>query len=85
MLRNSTPAVRRSPGMATIWSGSAMADQHNLKDPTYWRSRAKEARAEADQMLDQRTKRALLAIADNYDELAERAEAMVNSRKPPTQ
>jgi hypothetical protein len=34
-------------------------------------------------VLDQRTKRALLAIAENYDELAERTEAVINSKKLP--
>jgi hypothetical protein len=34
-------------------------------------------------VLDQRTKRALLVIGENYDELAEPTEAVINSKKPP--
>jgi hypothetical protein len=61
-----------------------MVNQRDIKDPKYWRARAKQARAEADQMLDPKVKQALLGIAENYDQLAERAEAMVRSTKPPT-
>ena len=46
-----------------------------LGDPEYWRSRAEEARAQADQMRDPDAKRTLLNIAKNYDQLAEQAEA----------
>jgi hypothetical protein len=61
-----------------------MVDQRDVKDPKYWRARAKEARTQADQMPDAKARRALLGIAENYDQLAERAEAMVRSSKPPT-
>ena len=43
----------------------------DLKTPDYWRARAKDARAEADQMGDAKTKKALLRIAQTYDELAD--------------
>jgi hypothetical protein len=40
----------------------------------YWRERAEESRAQAEQMRDPTAKRTLLAIAQNYDQLAEQAE-----------
>jgi hypothetical protein len=61
-----------------------MVDQRDIKDPTYWRARAEEARAQAGKMRDPKTKKALLGIAENYDQLAERAEAIIKSGKPPT-
>jgi hypothetical protein len=43
----------------------------------YWRDRAEEARAQADQMRDPSARRTLLDIADeNYGQLAQQAEAM---------
>jgi hypothetical protein len=50
-----------------------------LADPDYWRSRAEEARTQADQMRDPTAQRTLLGIAANYDQLAEQAEAHVRS------
>jgi hypothetical protein len=38
-------------------------------DPEHWRSRAKEARAIADQMTDADSRSAMLRIADDYDRL----------------
>jgi hypothetical protein len=60
-----------------------MVDQRDIKNPEYWRARVGEARAQADQMRDPRAKRALLGIAENYDQLAERTEAMIRRSKPP--
>ena len=40
----------------------------------YWCERAEEARAQASEMRDPTAKRTLLAIAENYDQLAEQAE-----------
>jgi hypothetical protein len=45
----------------------------------YWRERAEEARAHASQMRDPSAKRTLLEVADNYDQLAEQAEAIRKS------
>jgi hypothetical protein len=47
----------------------------NVKnDPEYWRNRAEEARAIAVQMTDAHTKATMLAIAQDYEKLAKRAE-----------
>jgi hypothetical protein len=46
----------------------------------YWRERAQKARAQANDMGDPRASCALLAIAENYDQLAEQAEAIRKSR-----
>ncbi len=44
-------------------------------DPQYWRDRAKEARAQADQTKeDRRSKQRMLGIADFYERLADRIE-----------
>jgi hypothetical protein len=61
-----------------------VVDPRNIKSIKCGRARAEEARAQADKMNDPRTKRALLNIAENYDQLAARAEAIVRSTEPPT-
>ena len=43
-------------------------------DPNRWRNRAEEARAIAVQMMDPHTKAVMLAIAQDYEKLAVRAE-----------
>lgn len=43
--------------------------------PEHWRQRAAEARSMADGIHDSETKRAMLAIAENYERIAKRAEA----------
>jgi hypothetical protein len=44
------------------------------KDPGYWRNRAEEVRAIAAQMTDAHNKLIMLAIAQDYEKLAVRAE-----------
>jgi hypothetical protein len=51
--------------------------------PDYWRARAQEARAEAEQMRDPTVRRRLVDIAENYDQLATQAEARLKSGLPP--
>jgi hypothetical protein len=45
-----------------------------MNNPTHWRNRAEEARANAHQMSDPESKRMMLDIAAGYERLAERAE-----------
>jgi hypothetical protein len=52
-----------------------------LDDSEHWRKRAEEARAIAVQMTDPHTKATMLAIAQDYDKLAVRAEQ--RAAKPP--
>jgi hypothetical protein len=48
-----------------------------VNDPDHWSGRAEEARTLADAMSDQVSKRMMLKIADDYEELAKRAEVRV--------
>ena len=45
-----------------------------INDPKHWRDRAEEARAVAEEMTDPDSKRKMLRITDDYEELARRAE-----------
>ena len=45
----------------------------------HWRKRAEKARAQASDMRDEKGRRALLGIAENYDQLAEQAESIRKS------
>ena len=49
--------------------------------PEHWRQRAAEARAMAENMTDPQAKRAMLRVADSYEEIAKRVEALAASRK----
>jgi hypothetical protein len=48
-----------------------------INDPKHWRDRAEEARAVADEPTDPDSKRRMLRIAEDYEELARRAEKRV--------
>jgi hypothetical protein len=52
-----------------------------IDDPEYFWSRAIEARAMAEAMLDPETKRMMVSVAMTYEKLAQRAEARLNSEK----
>lgn len=45
-----------------------------LDDPAHWRYRAEEIRTLADDMRDERSREAMLRIAEDYDLLAQRAQ-----------
>jgi len=51
-----------------------------IDDPKHWRQRAIEARALADGLSDEISRRMMLQIADDYDKLAERAEQRRRSK-----
>jgi hypothetical protein len=53
-----------------------------LMDTEYWLARADEARAHATEMRDPDAKRTLLEIAENYQQLAEQAEARRKTGAP---
>jgi hypothetical protein len=56
-------------------TAAEMPNRSFLNDPGHWRDRAEEARTRADQLDDPQSKSAMLRIADDYELLAERAEA----------
>lgn len=51
----------------------------HFNDPAYWRERADELRAVADNLADPTAKAQIMACAKDYDLLAERAEARSKS------
>jgi hypothetical protein len=53
-----------------------------LMDTAYWLGRAEEARAQASEMRDPDASRTLLEIAENYEQLAEQAEARRKTGAP---
>jgi hypothetical protein len=52
-----------------------------INDPKHWRERAEEAHTVADDLTDPESKRMMLRIADNYEELARRAEKRLAAKK----
>jgi hypothetical protein len=62
-----------------------MSIKHELLRSEYWRKKAEEARATADQMDDQVAKGMALKIADMYDALAGRAAERERRTEKPAQ
>ena len=52
-----------------------------INDPKHWRERAEEARTVADELTDADSKRKMLRIADDYEELAKRAEKRLRDKQ----
>jgi hypothetical protein len=50
-----------------------MSKDHGLRNSQYWLERAEEARARAEEMLDEEAQTLMLSIAQMYDRLAARA------------
>ena len=51
-----------------------------INDPKHWRDRAAEARRIAEQMSDAVSEQMMLGIAEDYDDLAERAEQRTKTK-----
>jgi hypothetical protein len=71
-----------TPDAGTALRSGMAADY--LTDHQYWRDRAEEARARAEQMRTAEAKRVLLRIGASYDRLAEHAERRAPQPKPGT-
>jgi len=53
-----------------------------LNDPVHWRRRAAEARSMADQLDDPAAKKAMLEIAEQYEQIAAMAQQRAVADKP---
>jgi hypothetical protein len=76
-------AISAVSKLSALIARSRLADRTAIPDRSgagYWRWRASQARAQASNMHDADARRALLGIADNYDQLAARAERVRNAR-----
>jgi hypothetical protein len=52
-----------------------------INDPKHWRERAEQARTVAESLNDPHSKKAMLRIAKDYEELARRAERRLRAAK----
>jgi hypothetical protein len=59
-----------------------MPDRRLIDDPEFWRSRAEEVRAIANDMKEAEAKAIMDRIANDYERLAKHAEKRRNSRPP---
>jgi hypothetical protein len=60
--------------------GGMMASD-NINDPKHWRDRAAEMRASSEETKDADTRKIMLRLASDYDQLAERAEIRLNDKR----
>jgi hypothetical protein len=63
-------------------AGDRVLASSKSDNPDYWRNRAEEARAIGVHTMDAHTKATMLAIAQDYEKLAKRAEERIGSRAP---
>jgi hypothetical protein len=59
-----------------------MAYQSHLDDPEYWRDRAEQVRALADQLSNQKARDSILAIAAEYELIADKAKERAKRGRP---
>jgi len=59
-----------------------MAYQSHLDDPEYWRDRAAQVRALADQVSSHKAKEAILQIAAEYELIADKAHDRATRGRP---
>jgi hypothetical protein len=59
-----------------------MAYQSHLDDPAYWRDRAEQVRALADGIINQRARDSILAIAAEYELIANGAQERARRGRP---
>jgi len=57
-----------------------MADHEDLRSSSYWRERAEEARAQANNMREGAAVAGMMSVATSYDRLAELAEKREKAR-----
>jgi hypothetical protein len=72
--------TRGALGVPSVLPISDMA-KIPINDPKHWRERAEKARAVAGEMTDRDAKRKMLRIAQDYEELARRAERRLRASK----
>ncbi|HLH10940.1 MAG TPA: hypothetical protein VKV77_03550 [Methylovirgula sp.] len=60
-----------------------MPQSHFVNNPEHWRKRAEEMRALADSMTETAAKASMLRLADDYENLAKRAERRAGGETPP--
>jgi hypothetical protein len=79
--------ARSSRGQLVVSVAAARFDPYplnvetHLDNPDFWRARADEARAQAEQMRDRNARQALLGVANVYEKLAKDAEEYIKARK----
>jgi len=82
-----SPGRRGAPGLPVSPRGTHQPDQEMaspsyINDPNHWRDRAEEVRKLAEHMTDPESKRAMVRIAEDYEQLAQRAAKRAGSPSP---